>query len=121
MSDIPFMQRFRVTEEEAYDAFNLVEDELWKIGVLWRSSKLDKVKLRYDKTGSAPRKTGSGKSGKPFGKTVANWRPKDIGRNGPARLSFHGAGSGGSVDRQPSMTSSATSSGTRWRTSIREL
>ena len=51
MSTIPFLQRFRVTEEEAYDAFNLVEDELWKLGVLWRGSKLDKVKLRYDKNG----------------------------------------------------------------------
>jgi hypothetical protein len=47
MSDIPFMQRFRVTEEEAYDAFNLVETELWRAGVLWQGSKLDKVKLRY--------------------------------------------------------------------------
>lgn len=51
MSDIPFMQRFRVTEEESYDAFNLVEDELWRLGVLWMGSRLDKVKLRYDENG----------------------------------------------------------------------
>ncbi len=47
MSDIPFKYRFRVTEEEAYDAFNLVEMELWRLGVLWRGSKLDKTRLRY--------------------------------------------------------------------------
>ena len=47
MSDIPFMQRFRVTQEEAYDAFNLVEMELWRLGVLWQGSKLDRTKLRY--------------------------------------------------------------------------
>ncbi len=51
MSDIPFMQRFRVTKEEAYEAFNLVETELWRLGVLWRGSKLDNVKLRYDENG----------------------------------------------------------------------
>ena len=28
MSDIPFMLHFRVTEEESYDAFNLVIAEL---------------------------------------------------------------------------------------------
>lgn len=52
MSDIPFTQYFRVTEDEAYDAFNHVERELWKpLGVLWRGSKLDKVMLRYDENG----------------------------------------------------------------------
>lgn len=47
MGDIPFKQRFCVTEEEAYDAFNLVETELWRLGVLWRGSKLDKTQLQY--------------------------------------------------------------------------
>ena len=47
MSNIPFKYRFRVTEEEAYDAFNLVEMELWQLGILWRGSKLDKTRLRY--------------------------------------------------------------------------
>ena len=35
--DIPFLYHFRVTEEEAYDAFNLVKDELRLVEVRPRS------------------------------------------------------------------------------------
>ena len=55
MSDIPFKYRFRVTEEEAYDAFNLVRKELWQCGVLWQGSKLEKIALKYHRYGYGSR------------------------------------------------------------------
>jgi len=62
MSDISFLQRFRVTEEEAYDAFNLVRNELWQRGrgVLWQGSKLEKIDLRYHRHGYGSRSVARG-------------------------------------------------------------
>lgn len=47
MSAIPFIHRITISREDAEEAFELVQWDLWKRGVLWEGSKLGQIKLKY--------------------------------------------------------------------------